>query len=116
MFLKILLGLLLGLTAGSTAKIVTVERALAEQTLSDKDLSTVRLYAGLSGFAAIVFIIYTFAVYPVIYGFYAIAEVCAGAILVGFASHKARIEIYEVAVAHLFFLIPLIAIVFYVIG
>jgi predicted lysophospholipase L1 biosynthesis ABC-type transport system permease subunit len=65
MFPKILLGLLLGLTAGSTAKIVTVERALAEQTLSDKDLSTVRLYAGLSGFAAIAFIIYTFAVYPV---------------------------------------------------
>lgn len=81
MFSKILLELLLGLIAGSTAKIVTVERALVVQTLSDKDLPTVRWYAGLSGFAAIAFIIYTFAVYPVIYGFYAIAEVCAGGLV-----------------------------------
>ena len=115
-FSKILLGLLLGVTAGSTAKIVTVERGLTEKTLSDKDLATIRIYAGISGFAAIAFIIYTFAAYPFIYGFYAIAEVFTGAIIVGFASHKARIEIYEVAIAHLFFVIPLIAIIFYVIG
>ena len=114
MISKIFLGLLIGLCAGVTAKIVTSEEGSQDKSMSVEELATVRRFAVISSAIAVGFVVYTFVKYPAIYGFYAIVEVFVGALLVGFVSPKNRLMLYEAAVSHLFFLLPILVVVYYV--
>ena len=114
MFSKILLGLLIGVCAGVASKIASTEESSSEKSMSVEDLATVRRFAVMASIAAIGFVVYTFIKYPAIYGIYAIVEVFVGALLVGFVSPKNRQMLYEVAVSHLFFLLPILVVVYYV--
>lgn len=84
---KILLGILLGMLAGGSAKDaknISAESSGFNAPITSSSLhGLISINAAISGIIAISFIIFTFFKYPAMYGFMAVGEVFLGAFIAG---------------------------------
>lgn len=92
---KIILGLIMGLLAGGSAKAMTT--ANANPALAPVERGWFNFSASTAPIVCVVWIIYTFGAYSAKFGFMAIGEVIVGAIIAGFLSHQARLVIASIA-------------------
>lgn len=92
---KIILGLIMGLLAGCSAKAMTT--ANANPLLAPVERGWFNFSASTAPVVCVVWIIYTFGAYSAKFGFMAIGEVIVGAIIAGFLSHQARLVIASIA-------------------
>ena len=92
---KIILGLLMGLFAGGSAKALTT--ASTNPALAPVERGWFDISARVAPVIAFIWIIYTFGSYSVGFGIMAIVEVVIGAVLAGFLSQQHRILVANIA-------------------
>lgn len=88
---KIILGVILGFLAGSSAKDYTQsrnpEKRLVVPLLTPTGREGLSASVGIAAFSAVIFIISTFIRYPLSYGFMALGEIVLGAFFAGFLGY-----------------------------